>query len=50
MRYHSEHLKLYFKGKKNTVLQRGDLQDKSEKKTVHSVQISFSSENDTFDF
>ena len=33
-----------------TVLQRGDLRNKSEIKTVPSVQISFSSENDTFDF
>ena len=32
MRYHSEHLKLYFE--KNTVLQRGDLKDKSEIKKL----------------
>ena len=39
MRYHSEHLKLYFE--KNTVLQRRDLQNKSEIKKKLFIQCKY---------
>ena len=50
MRYHSDRSNQQYNLSKYTVLQKGDLRNKSEIKTVPSVQILFSSENDTFDF
>ena len=50
MRYHSDRSNHQYNFTEYTVSQKGDLRNKSEIKTVPSVQILFSSENDTLIF